>query len=441
MHKVPTIEKILFGLGLLALLVGVDLFWFHPQLVYRLFGIEDGGGRVAIAKAELTRDNVKRKLFDRSEFLALIENQIIYSKDQIMTGPNGFLVISFPNGSVVELHADTLVEIQNVSSDAGLGNQEMILEVKKGEVAGSATNGQLKVIAQGKRVELKPPPATSVSQYLLHPEVVKVKPKGCDFEEPRFKFLGGNQDGVQVFLGIICEGPAAAISVSIKDAAGQIAFENEISLNSKHEGEIMFLAKTPGKYHALTKQELPGSLDFDVPKTVTGVEWANPPIACDGSLRWFVPKIAFTKVQVLDGQGLPIWNQEGSSPTSQVNLKAKLPLPSDLTVSFTSKAGFEYRTPPYQLSAWRDCPTLKNPANRSRAKRDEKGEILFSWSDLPGQRHYIFELSTDPNFQRILFTAFSDVNFQKAKIPGKGRFFWRVRLGRDSSEVSELLVE
>ncbi len=441
MHKMPTVERVLFGFGLLLVLIAVDLFWVHPQALYGFFGIEDGGARTAIAKVELTKEDVRRKFYDRNEFISLSERQTIYAKDQVMTGPNGFLVLTFPNGSVIELHGDTLVEIQ-MGSDNGLGNQEMVLDVKKGEVAGTAAVGaQLKVVSKGKKVELKAPPPTSVSQYLLHPEVVKEKPKACKLDEPRYRFMGGTPDGVQVTIGMTCEGAATQIPVSIKNASGQSVLESEVMISPRRDGEISFIAREPGRYHASTKQEVPGILDFEVPKALIVTDWVNPPISCDGSLRWIVPNVLFTKTQLLDARGTVLWSQEGSKPIAQANVKSKVPLMTDVSVSFMAKSGFDYRTPYYRITAWRECPTLRNPMNHSKAKRDEKGEILFSWSDLPGQRHYIFELTNDPSFQKVLISSQIDINFHKTKVPGKGRYFWRVRMGNDVSEVSDLLVE
>lgn len=376
------------------------------------------------------KNQVRRRFQTSSEFLPVEQQQTIYSRDTLMTGQDGGMVVVLNDGTLIEMGPDSMVEIKMKDEAAGLSNLEFIIDVKKGQVRGDSPHQSTTLTgtqdATGLPELLKGGLGDEARLALNVGE--KAKTTTCSVSELKTASPFDNEDELAVIDGMLqCHAGETSYLLRLENEAGQKIHEEKIIPNFINSMRFSIPVSAPGKYK-LAGKEIVVAQDYE------GIAWNSPPLTCDRHLSYHLePSLkikSITEVMV----------HSGTKTLSALDWQKTAILPSLIQLTAENKNHFKLRSSPLSLTQWRDCPTLKNPV-RNTIFNNNTHIILFTWVQADG-RSYVFELTADPEFKKIIKSEKTAKNFSQLKDLKKGKFYWRVRSLKtgDLSEIFEFEI-
>jgi hypothetical protein len=407
--RLRNLEIIFIGLGFVLTLVSAYLFTVDADLVLRFMGMDRFSKRTQVAQVEVLNNMVRRKEFEMPEFRSVEARQAVYSKDSIMTGANSGTVLKFLDGSLVELGPDTLVQIETRGSPDSLGNFELILNVKSGEVTGSSDSKRIKVLRDNRVVAIAP--------------IQKLKPQpkrsDCTFTSQSVK-------KTDVFIWLSCEEDAIEAKMKVVRPDGVLADTKVIPIAPNHQGKFQFGVTMPGDYILELVQERRESARLSVGESIADLKWLDSPVLCGEGLRYESTSKSVSKVIVEDHDHKILHEFKGDLGGRLMGLQSIQP-PAELRVVEIYSDGFKGATPFLNLSKWRTCPILRSPSDGSVERLGSTKGVMFTWSaSKNGEDHFLFELSREPNFSKVIFSKAVQMNLIRITPPFKGTAYWRV---------------
>ncbi len=416
--KRSEIGMIAFG-GLLFM-TSFYLFMFDTDRVFRWIGLDRYEKRPKIAEVEVIRNMVRRKEFEMPEFRNVQVRQDVRVKDSVMTGTDSVAVLHFIDGSVVELVADSLVQLDTTGSPDALGNFQLLMDVKKGEVRTAGAMKSLKVTRDRKVIEVKPVSKDSEGAKFAS-AIAESKPveRAVDCEAPAIDRKGNQMD-----IRMLCPGIIAERSVRIFDSSGALVATKTVSIAPNLPGKIAWAPVKPGAYTFQVDQSKPVKTSIIVPERIMKLSWAQEPLRCGRSLA-YVPSGKALKVtlEAEDGKvllSLPAGNgviEPGDAIATPVKLK--------VVESFDD--GFKWETTLLDVAKWRQCPILTFPADGGSEKVHAVLGTMFTWTSIGAKDHFQFELAEDPLFTKVILTQESRMNLIRIRPPLRGPVYWRVK--------------
>ena len=157
------IEKTVFGVGVLLILIPSAVFVFNIQITERFFGARDVLTQSNIGEIIRPKKIVKKKTGDDSAYGLASQGDPIYVGDTIMTGKDSFTRVNLSDGSVLDLGPETMVRIEPVRSFSFKGiKRKLKITVEAGAVKAKAKVSSAPIVlesATGEVLkEIAPPP-------------------------------------------------------------------------------------------------------------------------------------------------------------------------------------------------------------------------------------------------------------------------------------------
>jgi hypothetical protein len=146
-----------------------------------IFGLQDDNGDRPVGKAGSLQGSVRRQLRKGTEFKDLPNQEILYNRDTVVTGPDSGAKLDIEDGSMIELGPNTMVRLMFAESGSLGGiSRAPVLEVVQGEVTGTAAAAPILIKSrtgtreiaknsQEKVVEAKPAPVLKAARFELPP--------------------------------------------------------------------------------------------------------------------------------------------------------------------------------------------------------------------------------------------------------------------------------
>ena len=421
----PKVERFLLLIGLLISLISAYLFFVKSEELARFLGLVSETSRDVVAKAEVVHELVKRKSFDSPEFQNVTVNQSVFSKDTIMTGKTSGLVLSFMDGSVVELGPDTLVQI-DAHSSSGQSDFELTLDVQKGQVSGTSAGKQIQVKQNGEVKAIAPVATQSLASFLTTPQK-KEALSSCHIRSSRVIPPSPDEDqlpSIEVTVG--CGAGITKSDLLVKNPQGALLSTIPIEISPDYTGRIEFLATGPGQYSLELKQEIPEKVSLNVPKEYELMSWAQDDLRCDLGVQWVPSHFKIKGYSLVDSSGKVV--RQSSRPSddhfSRLN-EVKLPNQMMVHASLVG-SDFWIRTRARPVQEWKICPLLKLPADGTTVRLAGQPDVLFTWNFLSHEDLFVFEIATDAEFKNKVLSQRTDQNFIRARLPHRGRYYWKV---------------
>jgi hypothetical protein len=415
--KRSELGMMVFGGGLF--LTSFYLFMFDTDRVFRWIGLDRYEKRPKIAEVEVIRNMVRRKEFEMPEFRTVQVRQDVRVKDSVMTGSESVAVLHFIDGSMVELVADSLVQLDTSGSPDSLGNFQLLMDIQKGDVRTSGPMKNLKVTRDRKPVEVKLAPRDSeVSKAATAIAENKPIERTVDCEAPVVDRKGGQMD-----IRMLCPGVIAERSVRILDSAGAVIATKTIAIAPNLPGKVAWAPVKPGAYSIEIDQAKPVKTAIVVPERIRKLDWDQEPLRCGKTLA-YVPsgKASSAALEGEDGKVLL-----ELKPGVAVIEGGAVPAPVKVKVVESLDDGFKWETRILEVAKWRQCPILTYPADGNSEKVHSVLGTMFTWTSLGVQDHFLFELAEDPLFTKIVFSQESRMNLIRIRPPSRGTLYWRVK--------------
>jgi len=146
-----------------------------------IFGLQDDLVDRPVGKVGELQGSVRRQLRKGTEFKDLPNQDTLYNRDTVVTGPESGAKLEIENGSVIELGPSTMVRLIFAEGGALGGiSRAPILEVIQGEVTGTAAAAPILIKSrtgtreiaknsQEKVVQAKPAPVMKTAKVELPP--------------------------------------------------------------------------------------------------------------------------------------------------------------------------------------------------------------------------------------------------------------------------------
>jgi hypothetical protein len=413
-------ESGMIALGGFLFLASFYLFMFDTDRVFKWIGLDRYEKRPKIAEVEVIRNMVRRKEFEMPEFRNVQVRQDVRVKDSVMTGSDSVAVLHFIDGSVVELVADSLVQLDTTGSPDALGNFQLLLDVKKGEVRTAGPMKNLRVTRDQKTIEVKPVSKDSEGARVAA-AIAESKPieRATDCEAPTVDRKGNEMD-----IRMLCPGFIAERNVRIFDSTGALVATKTISIAPNLPGKIGWAPVKPGAYTVEVDQAQPVKTSIVVPERVRKLSWAPDPIRCGRSLA-YVPSGSASAVTLEGEDGKVLMSLAPGSGIIEPGEAVPAPVKLKVVESFAD--GFKWETAMLDVAKWRQCPILTYPADGGSEKVHSVLGTMFTWTSLGSQDHFQFELAEDPLFTRIILTQESRMNLIRIRPTVRGPVYWRVK--------------
>ena len=415
---------LLFG-GILLFLAALSIAVFRADQFMLWLGYSSAGKLQSAGKIEKRKNLVRRRFQNSSEFLPVVEEQLVYSRDTIMTGADSGLVLILNDGTLLELGPDTLIEIQFKDEAEGLSNSEFTVKLAKGDVSGDPAHKSVTVVRDNQLIALAPlskaglgtevlslPPGLKASKVACVVDALKVN---SPFELPSAE--------VSLKGSVKCDPSERTYLLSVKNEKQEVVGQQRLTLNAGKPTEFEMRLPGPGKYGV-------GKEQVSVPKEYPGILWGPRVINCNRTLAYELPKNMDKK-----NGTLTVLEEVKNTRLTENDWKKQVHFPVKIQMQFETKDGFIMQSDLASLSTWRDCPTLKHPINRVVFTQNA-GALLFTWVQSDAST-YRFELAMDPAFKKMLKTEISSRNFSRFSPQKKGVYYWRVesRRNHDLSDV------
>ena len=424
MNSFRRVESLLLIGGILLFFTAFYFSVFKPDQVMVWLGYSNVEKLQAIGLVDVKKNQTRRRFQSSQEFLPVEANQPIYSRDTLMTGKDSRLIVVLHDGSLIEMAPDSLVEIRMKDESAGLGNLNFVVDVKTGQVHGSSPHQSITLAG----AQAGPLPA------LVHPpseNIASAKKVGttCEIRELKAESPFEREDGLAAISGTLqCMNGETAYDLSLVDETGKKVNEEKLIPNFKRVMQFKITVPAAGLYKL-------GGQEVLVPQHYLGIGWNTPALTCDRHLSY---RLA---ADVAKKSALSILVETGAEKRTEGAWRKIAQLPTTIRLTAENNNHFILDSLPQTLAQWRDCPLLKNPEPSQIIKNRNK-IILFTWVQADGTS-YLFELSGDHEFKKLIYTEKTAKNFIGLNPKKNGKFYWRVRSlrTRDLSEVFEFEVQ
>ncbi len=416
--KRSEIGMMAFGGGLF--MFSFYLFVFDTDRVFRWIGLERYEKRPKIAEVEVIRNMVRRKEFEMPEFRNVQVRQDVRVKDSVMTGSDSVAVLHFIDGSVVELVPDSLVQLDTTGSPDSLGNFQLLLDLKKGEVRSAGPMKSLKVTRDQKAIEVKPAPKGSEGA-MFAAAMAENKPiertSGC--EAPVIDRKGNQMD-----IRMMCTGMIAERNVRILDSTGALVAIKTIAIAPNLPGKVAWAPIKPGAYTLEVDQAKPLKTSITIPERVRKLSWADEALRCGKALA-YIPSGKAIAASLESEDGKMLLNLTPGQAVIEPGDTVVAPVKVKVVESL--EGGFKWETTVLDVSKWRNCPILTFPSDGGSEKVHPVLGTMFTWTSLGTQDHFLFELAEDPLFAKIVLSQETRMNLIRIRPPMRGQAYWRVK--------------
>ncbi len=396
------------------------LFMFDTDRVFRWIGLDRYEKRPKIAEVEVIRNMVRRKEFEMPEFRNVQIRQDVRVKDSVMTGSDSVAVLHFIDGSVVELVPDSLVQLDTSGSPDSLGNFQLLMDVKKGEVRSAGALKNLKVTRDKKPVEVKLAPNNSEGAKIAA-AIAENKPieRSVDCEPPAIDRKGNEMD-----IRMVCPGVIAERNVRILDSTGALVATKTVAIAPNLPGKVAWVPVKPGVYTFEIDQAKSVKTAITVPERTRRLNWDPQPLRC-GKTLVYVPSGRASSVAVESEDGKVLSSGVGFKGVIEAGESITAPVKIKVVESFDD--GFKWETGLLDVPKWRQCPILTFPSDGSSERVHSVLGSMFTWTSLGVQDHFVFELAEDALFTKIVFSQETRMNLIRIKPPLRGQAYWRVK--------------
>ena len=379
MKSVRRAEIFLFLMGAILLLGAAYLSTLGTDRLMILFGVQSRNLNLKLAEVRVVVDSVRRKKLDSPEFIQLRKNQDIFNDDSIMTGKNSKSLLTFIDGSTVEIGPDSLVQIQ-VHQDPVLSNNiHLNLDVQRGTQKVLVKGEQLQVTAVNESasantiievpaiakvtpipdvpqtptaaVESSPPPMpVTVKNELKTEPVLLARDHSSSTQQLTCWFEGSQMTGATVVLTVMCDPGLFGAAVLVKDEKSDTIYKAEIDIPPSHRGVFQFTTDRSGELLFEIDQKYPASIKMLVEKS-------NP---------------------------------------AKERIEASI---------------------------------LRSPENYTVFILSEQENILFTWESIffnGSEDEFQFEITQDPQFHSVIFSENTKLNFLLYQPKSNGTYYWKV---------------
>ena len=161
-------------------------------------------------------------------------------------------------------------------------------------------------------------------------------------------------------------------------------------------------------------------------ESIVDLKWVESPVLCGEGLRYETSSRPISKF-LIENQDHKILREFTSAPGGALLGLQSIQPPVEVRVVEVYKDGFKGATQFLNLSKWRTCPILRSPSDGSVERLGSMKGVMFTWSAAQkGEDHFIFELSREPNFSKVVFSKAVQMNLIRIIPPFKGAAYWRV---------------
>ncbi len=410
----------MMAVGSALFMASFYLFMFDTDRVFRWIGLDRYEKRPKIAEVEVIRNMVRRKEFEMPEFRNVQIRQDVRVRDSVMTGSDSVAVLHFIDGSVVELVPDSLVQLDTSGSPDSLGNFELLMDVKKGEVRSAGTLKSLKVTRNNKVIEVKSAPQNSEGAKFAA-AIAENKPieRSVDCEAPAIDRKGNQMD-----IRMMCPGIIAERNIRILDSTGAVVATKTVTIAPNLPGKVAWVPLKPGAYTFEVDQAKPVKTAIVVPERVRSLSWAQEPLRCGRSLV-YVPSGKASSATLESEDGRILLNVSGTKGVIEAG--DSIPTPIKVKVVEALGDGFKWETSPLDVQRWRQCPILTFPPDGGSEKVHSVLGTMFTWTSLGVRDHFLFELAEDPLFTKMVLSQETRMNLIRIRPPLRGQIYWRVK--------------
>jgi hypothetical protein len=426
------IIAIFVGTGLF--LGSIWLFSLETESILAWMGMDRYAKRPKVAEVEVIRNMVRKKEYEMPEFRSVERRQTVYGKDSVMTGNGSAAVLHFLDGTVIELGPDTLVQVETRGAPDAMGNFELLLDVKKGEVTGQAASKKVKVIKGRDVVALAPPKKESLAVAIIEKKPIE-KPTDC-------RFVSTFSDKAQAVALLKCDEGATQKTIQVKSSDGRILDEKLISIAPNHTAKWNYAIQSPGTYEVQVVQKETAQFSFKVQEREQTLTWDENPILCGETLKYRTGKRVPQKV-ILESSDGRVLLDAGKANGGLISKPGYLKAPLDVRVVEEFLGGFKDTTPILSVPRWRVCPILRTPANGSSEKSVSGRGVLFTWVSMGSSEEYVFELSKSSDFSKPIYSKRVQMNLLRFDPPVRGRLYWRIIdvSSKESSSIFQVVVK
>jgi hypothetical protein len=479
-------EKALLVLACLLFGASLALYVSDFPLARYIFDLGDEGHHPQVGLVGASQGSIRRELDGESEFKPIKASDPLFDDDVVVTGPDGGATLQLDDGSLLELGPDSMVRL-HFTSKLSLGgiSRAAAIDVVTGSVKSRPSRGQPAVAIPVRRtlrpapiprltpspkpapVAVAPPPAPSpspspsptptVDPYKLE-RVELISPKDgvrlslpshpARLELPVAFDWSARPAGKPVQITLYKLGPGRRRTQLYRSVA---------ATDAEGRGRATVVVKSPGKYEWELRDGQgrplaePPKARFALEPEFEGIDPIEPLIGgkavsssrlsgsllndFDITLRW-KPYPGATRYRVIvrsrrnDAKG-PTLERMVTGPSFRFSHGQVFSGQFYYQIKAEARNGFIARSElkPFVFSFLAPAPTM--PADRSvidaEQLEQENDSVLMTWQKTNFTDWYEIQLSTEPDFKKILRQQRQRENFYVFKSPAPGRYFWRVR--------------
>ncbi len=467
-------ERILLGLGTLIFISSLSLYLFQADRLSVLFGAQATGSPEPVGRINYKKNMARRRLQDGNEFLPAQEQQTIYSNDTVMTGSDSQLILTLNDGSKLELGPDTLVEIKFRDADGGFGQNEFVVDVKKGHVKANVLAGKVSMVQNGGAEQILTPTTPSQPRIVI-PETAPAStnplagtPGGQNIAmanrapqalaqgfDNHCSVLGTSVHSVSksknrnflptVDIDVGCQQAVDNQEITVANGSGEVVFKRTFSTDMNGRKRFNFEAKDAGAYTVTIRSSNQNPPSIDVPQEYKDLSFSNPVFDCNQNLYFQAPdsmKNMHGMLRLLDAKNNSVLSEKqwDGNPFLEASPEKSV-APKSLALVFELENHYRLVSKTIDVKGWRVCAIqTKYPVNHSDMSLADAKKTIFTWSLEQGET-YTFRLSRDAEFSDVIRTEDTKLNFIEIDIDSPGKYFWDVKAGNGhSSEVSDFEV-
>lgn len=479
----PFIERVIIGFAFLLIFVFLYLMITNASLRQLFFKTgEEELLSQPIAKVFMIQGNVSRVKASEIEFEKLVNQDLLYPNDTIMTGKGAAVIVELKDGQRIVMEENSLIKLsfdfdfslsslmprQFLTQNVIKKQNEVKVQTKVGKEVKKYTELEFKqkVAIQPiqKIIETAPPP---VVQTEVPIKVTTV------YNKPNEKIFFNKTDVLSGFKIVSLKFDLSQESEKIKlkifknnSEFGVYQIPNK-TLNVQHDLKVT----TPGEYkwevinkygNSISKNQFTIDPMIDG-ESIIGLSVANLTSKMEGFttqtvfpgffLEWkeFEAGTPYA-VTIKDLKSNTILANAKSTTNQYVFSKNKIIFDKKMAfkVEQITKNGFRAVSKEYPFSFEYLPPALTSPEkNKTISLESFKGsqkKIFFTWGKTNYAQSYEFQYSEDEKFEDIIITKKLKDNFFVLTNPQEGTFYWRVKAIAEEtasaySESNKLIIK